>query len=269
MPSGDKCEWKKLKGFVDHYNEVNGTSFVLDTCLDVVNNSTKQPEVLLKDELSGREMVIEHKITVWPPKYMESHRAHHFFMKNLSEVISPYFYDELYAIDINIKDIEVKKSDKMLIISSLVEQILFYKNKLSDVYSITGMIPIHWVARKANAFEKENVDGSYGIIININNFFTTNHLIDMETVTFEIQKMLNKHFKSIIEKFKDHGHCHKVFVTEACGDAMVINHKVLAEIISNMDIPCCIDEVWIEFSEWLDDKDNISSYLKVKNKRRK
>lgn len=76
--------------------------------------------------------------------------------------------------------------------------------------------------------------------------------------------MLKKHFVSVIGKFNNYGHCRKVFITEAFGDIIVINHKLLEMVISNMEVPDCIDEIWIEFPKWLNDNDSVPAYSKVK-----
>lgn len=112
-------------------------------------------------------MVIEHKITVYPPDYHKYHRAHHFFMKNLSVVLSPKFDDDLYMIEINIKDVEVKESEISRIITGLVEQVLRDKYKLVEAFDITGISPIPWLVRRASESEREYGKAMHGLVINL------------------------------------------------------------------------------------------------------
>ena len=59
-PSSTKCEWRDLSHFVKKYNSENSESFDRTRCLDVEDRSSKQPEVLCKNE-SGETLVIERK----------------------------------------------------------------------------------------------------------------------------------------------------------------------------------------------------------------
>ncbi|KXB07064.1 hypothetical protein AKJ51_02145 [candidate division MSBL1 archaeon SCGC-AAA382A20] len=68
-----KCEWRFIKGFVDLYNREYGTEYSRKVCPDVQIRDNKQPEVILEDGTTGKEIVIERKTVVWPVNYIENH----------------------------------------------------------------------------------------------------------------------------------------------------------------------------------------------------
>jgi hypothetical protein len=85
-----KCEWFEggLHAFVSHYNRERGTAFSLTECLDILTigpAAPKQPEVLLTDKLSGRQMVIERKSVVWPLDYIRNEENFHLFAELICE----------------------------------------------------------------------------------------------------------------------------------------------------------------------------------------
>lgn len=55
MPDDSKCEWLKLANFIKIYNEATAKEFVLKKCLDVLERTIPQPEILAEDKAAGEE----------------------------------------------------------------------------------------------------------------------------------------------------------------------------------------------------------------------
>ena len=47
LPNNSKCEWRKLKAFVDNYNNKFHADYTLSECLDVFDSTRAQPEIKL------------------------------------------------------------------------------------------------------------------------------------------------------------------------------------------------------------------------------
>jgi hypothetical protein len=100
-----KCEWRSgaLNAFAAHYKENAGTNYSLTACLDVVRISgatRKEPEVMLTNPNTRKQMVIERKSVVWPKSYIHQHELEHEFADLIWEGAKDLFQDESYMLSV-------------------------------------------------------------------------------------------------------------------------------------------------------------------------
>lgn len=112
------CEWLggALDAFVRHLNQSLGTSYALTKCLDIVKISgltPKEPEVLLTDENTGQQMVIERKSVVWPETYIHQHQLGHKFANIIWKRANGSFRDASYQLVLDLREFNSLESKKI------------------------------------------------------------------------------------------------------------------------------------------------------------
>lgn len=263
LPSATKCEWSKLKGFVEQFNRVHRTAYALSQCLDISYTRRPQPEFLVEDR-NGNRMVVEHKIVVWPPDSLKKHRSHHDFMDYFLQLISHAFQDDLYVLEVEEQDIELKRSSLRELAKNIGEIVLAHQGMIKDSRGIKASWPVSWSFRRLPDFERGNMH-TLGVGVKVNRSMPpTDELYrELTEAQAEIMKIVSKHLSSTCKKFEDYGDCLRIFITELYGSALLLDHEVLLEVISSMEIPQCIDQIWVGYPEWESEDDCVTAYVQA------
>jgi hypothetical protein len=97
-----KRVWRDgLQDFVAHYNHENHTSYTLTKCLDIPRigaRTDKEPEVLLTDSATTRQMVVERKSVVWPNFFLQRHEHGHIFSNSIFHQTQGSFQGSHYEL---------------------------------------------------------------------------------------------------------------------------------------------------------------------------
>lgn len=265
LPDDTQCEWEKLKIFVDIYNSTNACSYHLAECLDVFKRDRPHPEILLQDEDNGRKIVIEHKIVVWPPNHLQTHRSHHDFMERVGSSLGVEFQDGLYVVEVSTKDVEKSKKEIEKISDAIVRGILQRKNEVESGSSLQGNHPIPWSFRRLNEYEIEEEDTlKTGVKIVLSGPWMLNFDVDTSVVEEGVSQILTKHLTSTSKKFEGYDEHNRIFVTEVFSKDAQADHELIAKVLGRLDVPHNIDEIWVGFPRWISENDHVPDYRRIR-----
>jgi len=265
LPDGDKCEWKKLKSFVKEYNRFFKTDYILSECLDVFDSTKSQPEVRLKSSKHEHtDIVIEHKIISWPSDYLQRHSSEHDFIDFFTEIVSPEFQDDIYLLELNSEEIIPKKRIVEDWAKNIAETVIKNRSKIRIFGRIRFSQPLNWVFRRLTEYEIDESVPKKGVGVRFRgkDFFGYSES-DYNKMSEGIKNILIKHLEKALKKFKVYSDCLKIFITQMYGEDF-IDHELIEEIVSSVDIPSNIDQIWIGFPEWVDNYNYKIAYKQLK-----
>lgn len=268
FPDSDKCEWKKLKFFVKEYNRLFKTDYILSECLDVFDSTKPQPEVRLKSsEHEHTDIVIEHKIIGCPSDYLQRHSSEHDFIDFFTEIVSPEFQDDVYLLELNSEEIIPKKRIVEDWAKNIADTVIENRSKIRTVGRIGFSQPLNWVFRRLPEYEHyESVPKKgVGVCFLGKDFFGYFESDESEynKMTEGIKNTLLKHLEKSSKKFKGYRDCLRIFITQMYGED-IVELELIEEIVSSLDIPSNIDQIWIGFPEWIDNCNYEVAYKQVK-----
>ena len=154
FPDDDKCEWRKLKGFIEKFNSVHETDFMFSQCLDMDGLTGPQPEFLVKNT-QGKKLVVEHKIVVYPSDFLKRHRSHHNFRYYLLNHISHAFQDDVYIFTINESEIELSKTELKKIAENTGNILLKNQDMIKKSCGVQSSKPINWTFMRQTDYKRE------------------------------------------------------------------------------------------------------------------
>lgn len=264
FPDDDKCEWRKLKGFIEKFNSVHETDFMLSQCLDMDGLTGPQPEFLVKNT-QGKKLVVEHKIVVYPSDFLKRHRSHHNFRYYLLSHVSHAFQDDVYIFTINESEIELSKTELKKIAENIGNILLKNQDMIKKSCGVQSSKPINWTFMRQTDYKRDNYTSCKGVTIETicRDPLSEEFFREKEEAPAEIKKQLNKHIEKTCIKFDGYSDCLRIFVTELYGESFCFSHEILLELIASMEIPKCIDQIWIGYPEWVSEDDYVTDYQLV------
>jgi hypothetical protein len=250
-PFTSKCEWIKLKPFVEHYNSLHGKSYSLSRCLDIEDQSRPEPEILL--EARGEiPVVIEHKSIVWPDLHLRDHQNEHTLFDHFSELVRKHFQDDLYQLTVAEEYLHHRKKGEILSLAkSLVEEVL-----KSSGY---GHIPFPWRFERVPISHRLPDMPPAGVGIQVISDSCDNPeaiLKAYEEAKTGFRKAFERAATGVAKKFANYPDHRALLVLEFYGaDSTWVLEEDLLELIRAAELRSSIDEVWITQREWFSDND--------------
>lgn len=254
LQSSSKCEWSDLRGFVDSYNEANGTAYKREICLDVENSSGKEPEVLL--EATGEApIVIERKSVVWPQNFGSDHNNEHhlraLIFSRLNSAESP-FTDSVYKLVVNENSLKERKQSQ---VGQFAEDIVrAIKSDLPVAKSRRGIKckePIPWCFRPLLPSERDENTPKSGVSVIVKGdwyFGDESGRISEENKEAKAgySEALDKVVNQAAEKFAGYEHCLRLLLVQFFGSSSnwFMDDDVI-ELIQSAKLPEPIDQVWV------------------------
>jgi hypothetical protein len=241
----------------------------LSECLDISGATGPQPEFLVEDR-RGNRLVVEHKIVVWPPDSLKNHQSHHDFIEYFFQRVSPAFQDDAYMLKVNEREIELKRSALKKIARNIADIVLQHQNRIRNSTGIRASWPVNWSFRRVPDYERDDGDPAVGVGVHLNRPMPPTEELYQELTEApgRIKEILAQHLVTTCKKFKDYRDCLRIFVTELYGDAFLLDYEVLLEIIPSMDIPHCIDQIWIGYPEWVSENEYVTAYVQARIEKR-
>lgn len=248
LPSDNKCEWAKLKGFVKQFNETFNTDYTLAECLDVVDRNTKQPEILLKSP-NHKSMVIEHKVLVWPKDYLKFHRTEHEFKDFFFERFdSQLFHDSLYWLELNPRQLRGTKQKIKQIAYQIADTVVKNRERIGKAGGVKSSAPIKWIFREISRDEVIDEDApvaGVGIqFIEPSSYYDEDFEEQVQEAKKGIVSQLKKKLRNTSLKFQGYADCLKVLVIEMHGNTELFMSHEVEELMKVVKIPSNIDQIW-------------------------
>lgn len=293
LPPETKCEWSILSHFVDFYNEKFKTQYKRKSCPDIFDKTRKQPEVILESE-NEKPMVIERKIIQWPKDAIKNHRSEHeFFDEFFGNLDLKSFEDALYILNISGDDIPEKYDTRKEFAKSISNVINHNILKIKNEGIIFGSEPIEWSFRIAEDYLKDERTPEHGVGVSISHshgsslweelreelmeeLFISPDFSDKSSkakrellplpfspdfpdkfskAKKELHEQIEKALRNTEEKFKGYNEYIRLLVFEFYGDNTLFALSNFKEIISELNVPENINEIWMtDEDETIEDK---------------
>jgi len=272
LPPPGKCEWRNLRGFVQHLNVAQGANFHWKRCLDISERNSPQPEVLLGNP-EGTQLVIERKSIVWPLDYLKNHQAEHLFSDATMAQLSPHFSESLHVLRVRASSLHGRnKAQIQAIVRDICEQIATRKGRSQDL-ALEGNRPIPWSFSKPDESEidADTPDQGIGVFINENSSLPTTFdnveslLSHKQGALEEILRELEKQFLRVSKKFSGYENCSRLLLVYFyCDtDAMILDQDFLG-LIRSAKVPPTIDQVWVAEPIWVSETEWEEDFTRVR-----
>ena len=250
-----------------HYNNEFNAKYTLAECLDVFDSTRPQPEIKLKEQ-GKRDIVIEHKIITWPLNYLQKHQAEHDFMDFFTKTVKEQFQDDLYLLEINTRNIQINKKKN----KKIADIVLRNKKKIKTFGLCNSLQPFKWSFHRVADFERDESTPNRGVGVNIhlntfsflNNGDWNKHELEEVKMKNGIKKILISHLNKTVTKFDNYFDCIRIFITELYGENDLLDHNIIEDILPSIEVPPCIDQIWVGYPEWMSESEQETFYKLIK-----
>jgi hypothetical protein len=249
LPESGGCERPTSDALISEINEKEGTSFRHVVCLDVTIRDRAQPEALYRDELTGAELVVEHKTVVWPLDYVQRHKADHSIFQSLCRALADVTEDHPYTLILQ----PLFQGDKRALTKFVDEVAATIHQNIDQVRGgrrIESTTCGHrWIFRVETEDEREEDEPETGLRVT---WPLQPSLFPKPEVLPALRSQVEKHFAACGNKFAEYDHARRVLVLLPQGDLEWSLRLVWNDLMSTMVIPSCIDEIWLGASGFED-----------------
>jgi hypothetical protein len=255
-----KCEWLEggLHVFVSHYNRERGTAYSLTECLDILPigpATPKQPEVLLTDKLSGKQMVIERKSVVWPPSYVRNEETFHLFGDLISESAKGWYRDGLYKVSVDAEQLGSLDKKSATVIARNIGTTL---SKLVPTdLPMRWSTPINWSFRRIDSHQYGD---RKGICVESAQNVSLQDRVP-ETAIAGTTSALKEQLENASRKFLGYRDKWKVVLLDFFGDEL--SEDDIPAMIERIAVPKNIDEIWRTNQVWISEDDFEVGYERI------
>jgi hypothetical protein len=257
-----KCEWigGGLERFVAHYNRECGTAYAHSQCLDVVKiggNPRKEPEVLLTDEKTSGQMVIESKSVVWPPHYILRHENEHAFADTIWEVTKGCYVGGCWELVVSGKEMDrLDNRPVRKIARSIGSSLVSLKSSDQPVRSLS---PVNWVFRKAGGHEH----GEHrGIVVSYQDGMSPEDFCNDEAKAGTASAIQDA-VVAAAAKFEKYQHVRRVVLLDFYGRDL--DEEDIPPLMTGIEIPETVDEIWMSRRDWVSAEDFEIGYQRLFN----
>ena len=258
LPTSNKCEWVKLQPLVVEYNKIYGTDFKLIKCLDIKERQRPQPEIRLKDEVTEDYMVIEHKSIVWPRDKAKKHKVFHEVSECVITEVEAMFCGKPYVLRFFSK-VELDRKTRDALIGEIVLALTTNMSRIESGGALGSRKFIPWKFCIDKEYDHEGICVEE---IDLNCEDPT--LIEIEKMKKEILDFTQNAFYRSIAKFFDYTTDIKVVALSYYCDEYI----EFDELFKCLLIPDCVDQVWVEKENWLNEMESTITYRCVYKKQK-
>jgi hypothetical protein len=247
-----KCEWfgGGLAEFVSQYNRDCGMGYSLTECLDIgrVGGATpKKPEVLVTDVATGKQMVIERKSVVWPPKYILIHKNGHDFAETIGELTRGMFHGLCYQLTVSAKQLEPLDNRRTIEIARDISSAIVHLTP-SDL-PVRRSVPINWVFRRASVHEHGERKG----IVVVHEGGSIFDRILNDSARKGTAAAIQAALAAASAKFNEYPDARRVVLLDFYGDGLFEDD--IPPVLKSLAIPPNVDEIWMTKPDWISEDD--------------
>ena len=306
LPDSSKCESRNLKPFIEHFNRKFNQEYRWAECIDVFDSSRPQPEMRFNAD-GRKDIVIEHKIIVWPEDHLQRHSAQHDFAIKFEKIVGSSFQDDTYMLGISPENIPINKKKHSALVKRLAHTVLQNTITIKEKGIYKELHPFPWSFYRLPVYERDEDTPNQGVGVNFSSFpfplssyrlpnfkkifkntknssknivpGSSDHFLDwlsepdsfLEDITSDqLNKIKDKfisHLKKTSEKFEGYSNCIRIFITAVYSKNNLLDHEVLEQILPS-EIPNNIDQIWSSYPEWISDTEQEILYeLVYENKK--
>ncbi len=240
LPTGGGCERGLTDDLAAHINDAEGSQFQYVRCLDVHDRSRPLPEALYEDPGSGKQLVIEHKCVVWPPKFAERHHNDHLIADALFEQLGGFVTDWCLVAELQ-EQFSGKREDREAYVEAIVAACQRSIDEIRHGRVIRGRTARHtWALRLPHAFDGEDVpESGIGIV------WPSSMTLDPKEHD-GIKSLLSKYFQACSKKFATFAEARRVLVLSLVGKTSTYT---LGRALHDLGQPRWVDDIWVVFNE--------------------
>ena len=252
LPKSGGCEKPFTDALVRHLNFTEGTRYIHQSCLDVTNRRTPQPEALYLDSERNQELVIERKSIAWPSDYPRRHANDHFISDRFSEQLKDLACDSLYELRLPML-IDGTQSELRLFALQASEKIRSHWPKLAAHKTLKGRIneKSWWVFRKVPDWDREDDAPSEGLQFTFQGPLVSSFdSIDPVNLPEELIANLQKIYLRCVKKFEHYANARRVLSLDSYGDLRDYDADWWRKVFSVYPPPVEIEEVWSGMFDW-------------------
>ena len=265
FPPQEKCEWYHLRDFVDCYNRGLGKAYTLKACLDVVERSDKEPELMLEAS-EEVPIVVERKTVVWPrEEYFSDHRnehnLHEVFLDRVRSLGNP-FTDSAYQLAVNASSLKGKKKrDVKRFAEKIADIVLSDQNTAKSPRGVSGREPILWGFRPLSRGERDESVPETGIGLVVWDDTEQSEPSELrqriEAAKAGYASEFERTAQDAAAKFVKYSNFLKLLLVQFCGqDSTWLQEEDIVEIITLARLPGMIDQVWLACPKWISEYDH-------------
>lgn len=257
FPQSGGCEHRRILPFIAHVNELEESDYQLESCLDIEQRNSPQPEAIYRDS-TGRGMVVERKSVVWPLNYAELHNADHYLANVLAETLRPIVGDAPAMVEVR-SGISVDRPSLVQFGEALAAEVQRHIEELKKGLELT-FGPCRF--RFQSDSERDEWEPSKGLGIT----FLPRHYNDLDdpsVLPARLIEYLRKMTLSAKRKFADYGDCRQVLLIECFGEIQWKLDHWWSIVLRSMATELGGIEVWLGLEDSFEDGSNGFFFWKV------
>jgi hypothetical protein len=252
-----------LKDFVDIYNSIHTTHYILESFPENDNRTTPEPEILLRD--GDARMVIERKAFSWTSDHIRHHQLWHEFTKTFTNKVRSTFFDDVYVLEINNVDMPKNKIEVIRLANEIASSVIEHEAWIKNSEGIaTDESPL-WSFFRIPEIDRDDAPIESGICCSLKNPFNYSQQ-EIRDLSPRIKSEVAELIKRAAPKFDKYRDCIKILILELHTNVLTFSIKSLSQIIQTIDVPESIDQIWIGGQVELNDGESVLDYqLAVNN----
>jgi hypothetical protein len=264
LPPSNENEWLNLKPFVDIYNSIHSTHYILESFPENDNRTTPEPEILLRD--GDARMVIERKAFSWTSDYIRHHQLWHEFRNRFTEQVISTFSDDVYVLEIKSVNMPTNKREVIKLANEIASSVLEHEAWIKNSKGIYTDESPFWKFFRIPEIDREDVPIESGICYHLKNPFQFYSQQEIRDLSPQIKSQVAKLIERAAPKFDKYRDCIKILILELHTNVLNFSIKSLSQIIQTIDVPESIDQIWIGGQVELNDEESVLDYeLAVNN----
>jgi len=266
LPPSNENEWLNLKDFVDIYNSIHTTHYILESFPENDNRTTPEPEILLRD--GDARMVIERKAFSWTSDHIRHHQLWHEFTKTFTNKVRSTFFDDVYVLEINNVDMPKNKREVIRLANEIASSVIEHEAWIKNSEGIaTDESPL-WSFFRIAEIDREDAPIESGICCSLKNPFKFYSQQEIRDLSPQIKSEVANLIKRAAPKFDKYRDCIKILILELHTNVLTFSIKSLSQIIQTIDVPESIDQIWIGGQVELNNGESVLDYELAVNKRK-
>jgi hypothetical protein len=265
LPPSNENEWLNLKDFVDIYNSIHTTHYILESFPENDNRTTPEPEILLRD--GDARMVIERKAFSWTSDHIRHHQLWHEFTKTFTNKVRSTFFDDVYVLEINNVDMPKNKREVIRLANEIASSVIEHEAWIKNSEGIaTDESPL-WSFFRIPEIDREDAPIESGICCSLKNPFNYSQQ-EIRDLSPQIKSEVAELIKRAAPKFDKYRDCIKILILELHTNVLTFSIKSLSQIIQTIEVPESIDQIWIGGQVELNSGESVLDYELAVNKRK-
>jgi len=245
---------------VEEFNRRYGRNYIRQSCLDVEDRNTKQPEVLLVSP-GNPDMVVERKSVCWPREFFKDHSNFHQLGEMVSRALGARFPDGRYVVVVSEEALRAKsKTEIRRIAHAISEAVISSGDAVHGADGLRAMDPIPWAFRPAcpgvDYDESSPPDMGVGLVSESANFS------GLETFREDVAHALSGfraelaiQIEKATEKLRRYPTAQRVLLVQFFSDSEVVFDEDLTLLVKEAPLPPEIDQIWVAYHSWINEND--------------